>query len=268
MHFNIVDSAVSLGFFWILTMNGFTKLFSSIVTSTIWQEDSDTKVVWVTMLALVNADGFVDTTIPGLANIANVSVEKTREAIAKFESPDPDSRTIDHDGRRIAKVDNGWFLLNHAKYRKMRNPEERKEYMRKYMKEYRKQNVKNVNNVNSCKPQLAHTDTEAEADTVKQRRSNNYDFDLFWSEYPRKIGKKKCRGIWSRLKPSPELVEKILSKVRAYKETEQWRKDDGKFIPHPSTWLNAGQWDDEIKQESNVQTEYQKLVESGDLEPQ
>ena len=170
MHFNIVDLAVSLGFFWILIMNGFTKLFSSIVTSTIWQEDAETKVVWVTMLALVNAEGFVDTTIPGLANIANVSVEKTREAIAKFEGPDPDSRTVDHEGRRIAKVEGGWFLLNHQKYRKIRDPEERKEYMREYMKEYRK---RTVNNVNSCKLQLAHTEAEAEAEAKKNTKKHS-----------------------------------------------------------------------------------------------
>lgn len=170
---------------------GFVKLFGSIITSTIWQEDPETKVVWITLLVLADAEGFVNTTIPGLANIANISIEKTREAIEKLESSDSDSRTTDFGGRRIAKVDGGWLILNYLKYRKARDPLERKEYMRKYMQEYRKQNVNNVNkqnvnnvnnvndvnNVNHGKPKLAQAEAEAEEDLRKKRR-NSEDFRL------------------------------------------------------------------------------------------
>jgi hypothetical protein len=164
-------------------MNGFTKLFSSIVTSTIWQEDPETKVVWITLLALADPEGFVDGTVPGIANIARISVKKTRIAINKLESPDPDSRTPDYDGKRIAKVDGGWILLNYAKYRKVRDMDERKEYMRQYMQDYRKHHVNNpvnnVNNVNQCKPQLAHTEAEAEAELKNTKRHSI----LVWFDY-------------------------------------------------------------------------------------
>ncbi len=88
------------------------------------------------------------------------------------------------------------------------------------------------------------------------------DFDHFWSEYPKKVGKVKCQAVWSRLNPSPELVEKIVSKVKIYKETEQWKKDNGQYIPHPLTWLNAESWDDVIEQQ---ESEFEKLKASGDL---
>jgi len=172
-------------------MNGFTKLFSSIVTSTIWQEDPETKVMWITLLALANADGFVDATIPGLANIANISIDKTRQAIEKLESPDPDSRTIDYDGKRIAKVDSGWLILNYLKYRKVRDPVDRKEYMRHYMQEYRKQNV---NNVNHGKPKLAHTEAEAEAEEeVEEEKPHTTTSEVIisaWQKLPLPIEKK------------------------------------------------------------------------------
>jgi hypothetical protein len=95
----------------------YTKLHESILTSTIWGEDSDTRVVWVTMLAMANEHGEVESTIPGLARIACVPIEKARAAIDKFMSPDPDSRTPDNEGRRLAKIDGGWLLLNHELYR-------------------------------------------------------------------------------------------------------------------------------------------------------
>jgi len=80
-----------------------------------------------------------------------------------------------------------------------------------------------------------------------QKASNNGElFDRFWAEYPRKVAKKKCRQIWDRLKPSQELAEQIVSSVRAYKRTEQWQKDKGKFIPHPTTFLNWARWEDEL----------------------
>ena len=148
--------------------NGYTKLFGSIITSTIWQEDSETKVVWITLLALVeDCTGFVSATIPGLANIAGVPIDKTRSAMAKFQEPDPDSRSQEYEGKRIAKADGGWIILNYAEYRKVRDPEKRKEYMRKYMQEYRAADNSvndSVNNVNSGKPQLAQADAEASAE--------------------------------------------------------------------------------------------------------
>jgi hypothetical protein len=29
--------------------------------------------------------------------------------------------------------------------------------------------------------------------------------------------------------------------------SEQWRRDDGRFIPHPATWLNQRRWEDEAE---------------------
>ena len=71
-------------------------------------------------------------------------------------------------------------------------------------------------------------------------------FAAFWNEYPRKVGKTKCFDVWKKLKPSAELVEKIMAAVMAQKQTAQWQKDGGAYIPHPTTWLNQGRWDDEV----------------------
>jgi hypothetical protein len=98
-------------------MTGYTKLFSSIVTSTIWQEDLATKVVWITLLALSDSDGTVEGSVPGLAHLAGVSVEECERSLAILQQPDKYSRTPDHDGRRIEVIDGGWFILNRAKYR-------------------------------------------------------------------------------------------------------------------------------------------------------
>lgn len=110
-----------------MSIMGYTKLFSSIITSTIWSEDDKTRIVWITMLALADKNGEVQGSIPGLARLAGVSTEACREAINKFLSPDEDSRTKDDEGRRIEEIEGGWALLNHDKYRRMASLDEAKE---------------------------------------------------------------------------------------------------------------------------------------------
>jgi hypothetical protein len=98
-------------------MSGWTKLFSSIVTSSIWIEDDATLRVWIAMLAMADAEGLVEGSIPGFASMARVSTEQMRAAIATLSSPDPDSRTPDHEGRRIETIEGGWRILNYHAYR-------------------------------------------------------------------------------------------------------------------------------------------------------
>lgn len=98
-------------------MAGYSKLFSDILGSTVWGEDYATRIVWISMLAATDANGFVPGSIPGFARIANVSIPEMRQAIIRLSEPDPDSRTPDHEGRRIEEVQGGWVILNYAAYR-------------------------------------------------------------------------------------------------------------------------------------------------------
>ncbi|MCP4186023.1 MAG: hypothetical protein GY763_00305 [Gammaproteobacteria bacterium] len=151
-----------------MSETNFTKLFSSITASTIWCESPETKVVWITMLAMADAAGFVYASVPGLANIAQVSLDDTEKALDKFLNSDPYSRNSENDGCRIESIDGGWAILNHPKYRKIRDKEERKAYHREYMRKKRAEKegfVKSgVNNVKVCEPQLTQEEAEAEAD--------------------------------------------------------------------------------------------------------
>lgn len=108
-------------------MSGYTKLFSSILHSTIWLEANHVRLVWITMLAMANRKGEVQASVPGLAVAARVSLQECDDALAKFLAPDPHSRTKDHDGRRIAEVDGGWLLLTYEKHRKALSQEAKRE---------------------------------------------------------------------------------------------------------------------------------------------
>lgn len=118
---------------------GYTKLFSSIVASTIWREDDKTRIVWITMLAMKNERHVVEASLPGLADMARVTIKECEAAVAKLESPDKWSRNQANHGRRIEKCDGGWKILNGQYYRQLMSAEDRREYQRLYHREYRKQ---------------------------------------------------------------------------------------------------------------------------------
>jgi hypothetical protein len=117
--------------------SGYTKLFGSILTSSVWQEPAHVRLVWITFLALCNKDGLIEAAVPGIAHVARVSLPEAEEAIKVLESPDEYSRNHEHDGRRIIKVDGGWKVLNFDNYRNKLSEADRREYFRRKQAEYR-----------------------------------------------------------------------------------------------------------------------------------
>jgi hypothetical protein len=95
----------------------FSKLDSGITLSSVWSEPYHVRIVWITFLALKNKEGYVRASFSGIQRAANVTVDECIEAIMVLESPDSDSRTPDYEGRRIEKIEGGWIVLNHEKYR-------------------------------------------------------------------------------------------------------------------------------------------------------
>lgn len=136
----------------------YTKLFSSITASTVWGEPYATRVVWVSMLAMADANGCIYASIPGLARHANVSLSEVEAALASFQAPDTYSRTHDHEGRRIEPIDGGWRLLNHSKYRAIRGAEDRREYKREWDRQNRPS---------------GHSRQQSDSPTVRQQSDNS-----------------------------------------------------------------------------------------------
>ena len=119
-------------------MSGWTKLFGSIVTSSVWIEPHPILRVWVAMLAMADANGIVEGSIPGFANLCRVTISEMEDAIEKFSSPDPYSRSSEEEGRRIESIPGGWRIINRNKYRDKGQdaPGSRAAYFRDYRKKY------------------------------------------------------------------------------------------------------------------------------------
>ena len=70
------------------------------------------------------------------------------------------------------------------------------------------------------------------------------NFNDFYSQYPRKMGRKDAERSWNRLTPiqQAECLEAIPNYLKYWKVKET-AKD---FIPYPATFLNQERWTDEL----------------------
>ena len=156
-----------------MSMSGYTKLFNSILASTVWREPNHVRIVWITLLAMADKQGIAEGSVPGLADFARVSIDDCRDALRRLSDPDRDSRSQEHEGRRIVAVDGGWQLLNHAKYREKLSADERRAYLREKQREYRARSSKstNVDNVSDTDTLYTHTSPEAEAEATPKAKA-------------------------------------------------------------------------------------------------
>lgn len=79
-------------------------------------------------------------------------------------------------------------------------------------------------------------------------------FAKFWKAYPKKVNKAYARKCFAKAIKKVSL-DTLLSAIENQKQSVNWMKSNGQFIPDASTWLNNERWDDEVeiqKQEKRI----------------
>lgn len=92
----------------------------------------------------------------------------------------------------------------------------------------------------------------AEKEREKEKKektfsANSPEFAAFWAAYPNRKNKQTAVKTWNKLKITPEKYRAIMDGLERAKASVEWADTGGKFIPYPSTWLNAGGWENEYK---------------------
>ncbi len=195
----------------------YVKFYSDSLDSSLWAESGDTCKVWLTLLALADQDGMVRAAMPGIAHRARINEELTAKALAIFEAPDVNSRSTAHEGRRIERVDGGYLILNYIARRGIRNEEERREYMKDWMRKKRAA-------VSTVLTQLTHVEGEAEAkaevETTTQKVESTTpppyaEIQTTWNENAAKLKLPQCR----------DMTDKRRVAIRNRWTNKAWRKD-------------------------------------------
>lgn len=133
----------------------YAKIFTSIYQGTL-RGDTHGLVVFTNLLAHADSNGWVDIHPKAIAEETGLSVDQVRAAIHGLESPDPESRSPEEEGRRIVRLDEhrdwGWRIVNHGKYRAIRNEEDRREQNRLAQQRWREKNKPSVSKPKRDKP--------------------------------------------------------------------------------------------------------------------
>lgn len=93
-------------------------------------------------------------------------------------------------------------------------------------------------------PTYTKTVTVTKTDNNPPKSPQGERFERFWEAYPRKTGKGNARKLFAKLNPSEELLQRMLKAIELAKQSPQWQRDGGQYIPYPATWLNQERWDD------------------------
>lgn len=76
-------------------------------------------------------------------------------------------------------------------------------------------------------------------------------FNIFWSKYPKRVGKEKAKKAFFKICLDDVVFSKILDALEKFKNTSDWKKDKGQFIPYPASWINQKRWEDEFEVDIN-----------------
>lgn len=101
---------------------------------------------------------------------------------------------------------------------------------------------------NSVKEKEKEKEEEKEKDKENKKEKAlacSERFAKFWMAYPRHEAKQKAQAAFMKLAPDDEMLSAMLNAIERQKNSEQWRDGGGRFIPHPTTWLNGRRWEDE-----------------------
>lgn len=102
-------------------------------------------------------------------------------------------------------------------------------------------------------PSKPVADTDTDTDTGEgaspspaTRAETDTRFDEFWNTYDHKVGRKTAEQKWALALKKPDVTADLLIAAAAsYVTWERANNDGGRYIKHPTTWLNGEHWTDE-----------------------
>lgn len=67
-------------------------------------------------------------------------------------------------------------------------------------------------------------------------------FAEFFAGFPRRVDETGAQRAWRRLAPDEALQQQIAQAVAAWRQSDEWRREDGRYIPKPGNWLRGRRW--------------------------
>lgn len=199
-----------------------------------------TKGIWIDLLCLMweaPERGKLEGTADQLARMVSANN-------GDFELFLKEAQETSFCNANVTRVTDGSKKVTIINRRMQREEKERKLHANRQFR-YRERHKDNLCDVNSDGKVTVPSSSSSSNTPIVPKGDGDDLFDIFWLNYPKKIGKQAARKAWNKIRSPKEALEKMKTVLPRQKASEQWNKDNGQFIPNPATYLNQGRWEDE-----------------------
>lgn len=108
--------------------------------------------------------------------------------------------------------------------------------------------VTNCNaDVTNCNTDVTNCNTEKREEIEKREDKREEMFEAFWNLYPKKLNRKQCFTAFCNIKGLKNEYPRIIEALKQDRESDQWQRNYGQFIPYPLTWLHQERWKRQIE---------------------
>lgn len=179
-----------------------------------------------------------------ISNETGYSIETIENLITRHEEI---LKTI-----RYSKTTKELLILNWFKYNWTTSPKV-KVCIKKELETIKDKEFKEYLNT-VCIPYIYPMDTHPQEEQEQEEEQKKEQEDIyvqkfleFYNLYPKKQKKQEAEKWFVKNKPNDDLYKKMIVKLEKFKETDEWKKEGGIYVPMPITWLNQKRWEDEIE---------------------
>lgn len=213
---------------------GFVKIYSGILDSSLFDEDLEVRYLFMILLVMADADGFVRGTGKAIARRARLDYDVAMAALRVLESPDVDDSSGVDDGRRVTSVRGGWQVVNHGTYRAKRTDSQAANAAR--VRKYRARKAlcnggnvtRNGSNATRNGKCYGHAEAEAEAEAeAKAEAESNTDYPAGAGAGARPASLGIATADPATAKPKPKPRKPPRDKPQRYRMHDGWRPPSG-----------------------------------------
>lgn len=193
-------------------------------------------LVFINILCHCDQEGIADVHWRVISDETGLDAETVLASIKELESPDKESRTRTDAGIRIKRIDLdrnwGWEIVNFKAYNQLKSAKERREYMRKYMQDKRKER-----SVNTSKQPLAKlTDIPIDLPlSVDKNIISNKDVCESWNKIAKenglreikRLGKNRLKHYKARIKEFPDFWQTLNREIPLLSDFAKGNNDNG-----------------------------------------
>lgn len=237
----------------------YVKLFTSLYQGTL-RGKSDDILVFTNLLAHCDRNGIVDKHWNAIAQEVGISEKRVKEAIKRLEDKDVDSRTQDNEGRRIIRLDGhrawGWQVTNYAKYRAMRNEEDRREQNRESQARFRNKpkvshSKPSISQVSRGNPMQKQMQKQLKPPTPLAGGEREEIVISIYELYPRQDAPSRSQASIRRALEKID-PDRLKGAVKRYASLPATQREGGRFVPPARKWFDNECWRDHLPKKSKT----------------